>query len=129
MENFLGEFLLLCAVVLASVALVVVGVHFFARMEKEYRYAKTVCPIWTETLNALLDSDSPISKNTGETVTIAGVRMYLDGRRSEAGERTDTHQKVDRATQKRLREHLARKDAIEILKRAEATNPKPAGGE
>lgn len=123
----MDNFLVFCAVVLALVALVIVGVHLFDRMEREYRYAKTVCPIWTETLNTLLDSDSPISKNHGETVTIAGVRIYLDGWRCEAGERTDTRQKIDRATQKRLREHLARKDAIEILKRAEAHQPRAEG--
>jgi hypothetical protein len=104
---------------LLAVMFVSFVVPLIMRSLDEHAYAKTVCPIWTDTLNVLLDSDSPITHHHGESVSIAGVRIYLGGYRSELGQRTDTGQRVNRSTQKRLKTYLAQKDAIEILKRAE----------
>ena len=78
-----------------------------------------VCPIWSDTLNELMDADVDVLE--GDLTSNLGPASVNTGS-LEYGSKNTYSQKIyaDRRTQKRLREYIARKRAIKMFDQVKA---------
>ena len=82
----------------------------------EIQYQRRVCPIWSDTLNVLMDSNVDVVIGH-EWCTLGTVRVYIGEYPSDYGHQHGRNDYPDRTTQKRLKEFLAYKNGSDILKK------------
>jgi len=112
-----------------AIGLIVFCVLLFDHVVEEHKHKRTICMAWDETLNAMVDAGAPITEYIYNVVRIgsASVSIDPDYNLRRYGSHITHHMGCTRATQKRLREYIARSRCIEILKRAEQEQAKHAG--
>lgn len=89
------------------------------------RFVRTerTCPIWSETLNLLMDADAKISE-AGRTTKIGPVFVWTSDWPTSYGHEYISGDRAvpDYATQKRLRDYISRKRGIEIFEQVRDGN-------
>lgn len=97
------------------------GIFIFILFAKwaleEIDYQRKVCPIWSETLNALMDAEVPV-RVSYDYCELGPVRIYVGDYPSDYGHESLKRDYPDRLTQKRLKEYIAYKHGSNILKKA-----------
>jgi hypothetical protein len=108
--NWAIQYLLFCLCLISLVLFVIWA-------SREILFQMKVCPIWSRTLNALMDADVEVSFSPSWT-TLGNVQIYTGGNDSEYGRALLRNDNPDRATQKRLKEYFAYKYGSMVLKQA-----------
>jgi hypothetical protein len=109
--------LAVCAgLVVVVTALTLGAMLFIGYVRGEIYHATRVCPIWSETLNELMDSDVPVERRPAQDwVALGPVIIFVGDYPDNYGHESGHRDYPDRKTQKRLKEYIARKHAIEIF--------------
>lgn len=102
--------------------IVSVVIFFFGTMitveylRREFHHNSRVCPIWSDTLNELMDSDVPVERRPAKNwIALGPVLVFVGDYPDDYGHESEHRDYPDRKTQKRLREYIARKHAIDIF--------------
>lgn len=118
--SFVSEILIPLGVTI-GIALALVGLWAgimiaIRHIRVEFYHNSRVCPIWSDTLNELMDSDVPVKRRPAKNwVELGPVVIFVGHYPDDYGHEFEHTDYPDRKTQKRLREYIARKHAIDIF--------------